>query len=155
MKKNSIWVAAFCLFLTGYAQAQISEAHAIEYVKRISPSELDSTLPEGKLSDWLTKIFGKDATVEWELNDCGEQTGNPYVDKQRDLPICVEIYAKLAERRKLWITILVGTDQQGIIDSPAIYSLYLESDGQIRSFTRLSQVANALTHFPLGKTKKQ
>jgi hypothetical protein len=144
LMKKSLWVVALYLLLTGYAHAQISETKAIEYVRQLSPSVLDTTLPKGHFSDWLTRILGEDTTVEWELNDCGEQTGDPAIDKQRDLPVCVGIYAHLTDRRRLWITILVGTNNKGLIDSPAIYSVDLESDGQIRTIKRLSDLENAL-----------
>ena len=52
--------------------------------------------------------------ITWEVNDCGEQTGNPEADKGRDFPICVEAQATLQKKRTLSISVSVGTLQTGV-----------------------------------------
>ncbi|MEX2090327.1 MAG: WD40 repeat domain-containing protein, partial [Bacteroidota bacterium] len=66
-------------------QAQVTEDEAVAFAKRLSPSIIDSALPGGQFSDWLASIIGDSATVQWELNDCGEQTGDPTIDNDRDI----------------------------------------------------------------------
>src|SRR5574337_1563894 len=89
----------FCATLFSYniVSAQISEDAAIKYVQKVSVAKLDSTLTGTPFADWLRGIIGKKATIEWELNDCGEQSGDPNVDKDRDIPACVGVNANLAD----------------------------------------------------------
>ena len=63
--------------LAASTRAQITEQKAIGHVKQLSPSILDSTLPDGHFAGWLACVVGKDAVVEWELNDCGEKDVTP------------------------------------------------------------------------------
>ncbi len=126
--------------------AQISEDAAIKYAQKISVAKLDSTLTGIPLADWLRGIVGKNATIHWELNDCGEQTGDPAVDKDRDIPACVGFYADLKDGRKVSMTILIGTDKKGIFGPPAIYDISIESNDGYHSLKRLSELEKILRH---------
>jgi len=145
--KTSTMIIVFVLTLlpSTSAYGQIAEQEAIRHAKLMSPSVFDSTLPAGHFADWLAGVVGKNAVVEWELNDCGEQTGDPAVDKQRDLPFCVGVSVPLADQRRLGITILVGTMKKGFVNNPAIYDMVLESNGKFRTIKRLGDLGKAIS----------
>ncbi len=60
----------------------------INYAKKYLVSEIEPNLPQISFADWLQQTVGKDAKIEWDVNDCGEQTGTPE-DRGRDFPMCV------------------------------------------------------------------
>jgi hypothetical protein len=133
-----------CLVCAGLAHGQIKEQKAFEFVKELSPSVLDSSIEEGRFSDWLEEAFPHDATIEWELNDCGEQTGNPAIDTLREMPVCVGITAKLGDGREIGMALFVGTDKEGLVGPPAVYYIYVKSQEQIRTIQRLSDLKSAV-----------
>ncbi len=126
-------------------QAQVSEDSAIDYVRKLSPSVLDSTLPKGQFSTWLKDILGNDDSVAWEMNDCGEQTGVPAVDSARNIPVCVQVIVHMADGRSCGIMISIGTVHRGLIGSPGVFDIYLEDHGKFRTIHRLSELRHILT----------
>ncbi len=138
------------LFLVcgGYGQPQISEEKAIEHVKKLPAPDLDSVLPAGHFSEWLRGIFGEHDSISWEMNDCGEQSGDPGIDSTRDIPICVGITAHMADGRTVGITIAVGTTNNGLAGPPGVYDIYLEKQGKIRTVKRLSELKHVLRSSP-------
>ena len=144
LKNPFLFLLTLCLFPALSMQAQISEDEAVKFVKNLSPSVLDSTLPGGHFSEWLTSIIGDSATVQWELNDCGEQSGDPAIDTLRDIPACVGVYVTFPDRRTLGLTIIVGTSRKGLTGHPAVYDLYLESKGTSVGVKRLRDLPDAL-----------
>ena len=80
----------------------------IAYAKRIDVSTLDPQLPKQSLATWFRNVVGPRVELTWETNDCGEQTGG-VADAGRDIPICVEVDATLADGRKVAVMIAVGT----------------------------------------------
>lgn len=145
LKDPFLFLLTLSLFSTASTQAQITEAEAIAYAKQLSPSAIDSALPEGHFSDWLSSIIGDDVTMEWELNDCGEQSGDPAVDSLRDIPACVGVYVTFPDGRKLGILIAVGTNNKGLAPPSVVYDLYLESNGKFRPVRRLRDLSKALS----------
>ncbi len=129
----------------GTCIAQLTSAQAIDYVRKLAPSSLDTLLPGGHLSEWLQELPGIQDTVAWEMNDCGEQTGNPAVDSLRDIPVCVGITAHLSDGRELGIMIAVGTVKRGLTDSPGVYNIYLLDHGKYRTIRRLSEIPHIVS----------
>lgn len=136
------------VLLLGYADAQVSDTNIIEYLKNLPSSRLDSALPHGRFENWLNGIVGRRAKMQWEVNDCGEQTGVPAVDTVRDMPTCVEVSGQLADLRRLGISIIVGTVKQGLSQNPAIFDIYLGSGKTAQTFERLSDLEKALKRRP-------
>jgi len=128
------------------AFGQVSDTATIAYVQQLSTSDIDSTMSGGALGDWVQALVGRSVKVEWELNDCGEQTGVPMIDAERDIPMCVGAYAALPGDVRLGITIIIGTNERGPIDSPAIYDIYVQSGKNVRTFRHLNDLAKALNH---------
>jgi len=96
------------------AQA-LNEAEMIRRVEQLSVSRLDSTLAEQPFAAWFRSTVGAAARIEYEVDDCGEQTGNPAVDAGRDFPACVSAYADLADGRQVGVSVVAGTLKQGLV----------------------------------------
>jgi hypothetical protein len=79
---------------------------------------------------------GKGVELRWEINDCGEQTGDPAVDSKREIPVCVEAAADLPEGRAIGVQISVG-----VIDKkatkPRLRYLYLQMNRRLHTVERL------------------
>jgi len=63
-------------------------------------SDYSELLPTQPLSEWLASVLPKRTMLVYELNDCGEQTGNPEIDRTRDIPICLGVEAALVSRAR-------------------------------------------------------
>jgi hypothetical protein len=114
---NALFVTVIVIFsfLPSKAQNDKRDAAAIAYAKRFSVSRLDSKLPPKRFGDWFQQIVGRATKINWEVNDCGEQSGNPAADKGRDFPMCVEAIAEKSNGIKINVSLVVGTFKRGII----------------------------------------
>ncbi|MBM4169735.1 MAG: hypothetical protein FJ215_11380 [Ignavibacteria bacterium] len=143
-KRGTHLILSFCALLTAQVQGQSLEEQAVNRVQSVSASILDSTLSNTPFADWLAKMCGDSASVEWELNDCGEQTGDPSIDKDRDIPACVGVTVTLRKNQSIGISILVGTHRKGLIGNPTVYDIYLASAEKVRTIKRLSEIPSVL-----------
>jgi hypothetical protein len=116
-------VLAFALALGAVQTPQNSpDKVAIERVKNTVVRTMDSTLPDKKIETWLHDLFGSEAKIAWEANDCGEQTGDPQRDRGRDFPMCVDASVALDGNRVLHLLLAVGTWKTGVrSDPPSFY----------------------------------
>ncbi|HRH47074.1 MAG TPA: hypothetical protein PKY82_35840, partial [Pyrinomonadaceae bacterium] len=64
------------------------QTEVINYAKQYLVSDIEPNVPKMKFADWFQQTVGKESKVEWDINDCGEQTGTPE-DRGRDFPMCV------------------------------------------------------------------
>ncbi len=120
------------------------EKRAVATVQQVMVSQLDSQLPERSFSLWFNQVVGSQAGVNWQLNDCGEQTGNAS-DRERDLPYCVEVVAITPNERKAFVNILVGSTKRGIGEKPKLYFAVVEYKGEFYTAKRLSELPDLLT----------
>jgi hypothetical protein len=135
---------ATCLLLTGSAFSQITADQAIGLIDDLPVSRLDPALPKTPFLLWLKELLGGTPNVQWELNDCGTLTGVPAIDDARDLPSCMEATVVLTGKRVLGIAVFVGTEKKGITQNPRIANIYIETDGEVVYFKRLSELGQAL-----------
>ncbi len=114
---HSLFVTVIVIFsfLSLKAQTDKRDAAVIAYAKRSSVSRLDSKLPPKRFGDWFQQIVGRTTKINWEVNDCGEQSGNPAVDKGRDFSMCVEAIAEKPNGIKILVSLSIGTFKRGII----------------------------------------
>jgi hypothetical protein len=130
--------------ITVQADTEARDAKAIAAAKKVSVHRLDSSLPPKPFAEWLTTIVGRDTSRRWEVNDCGEQTGSGRdVD---DIPICAEVEVMLPAKRRLFVSLVVGTDHTGMSARPPEfwYATILESNGAMTGIIKLSQVPAAV-----------
>jgi len=94
---------------------------------------------------WLRELVGDSATTSWEVNDCGEQTGDPGRDAGRDFPMCAEAQVSLAGQRELHISLAVGTFRTGVTGVPQFRTAYVKkAGGSLESMERLADVPSAI-----------
>lgn len=142
---------AFALSISGsQADSQARDARAIAVAKNTSVHRLDPSLPEKSLAKWLREVVGPQAPIAWEVNDCGEQTGNPEADKGRDFPICVEAQVALRQKSRLSVSVSVGTLKTGVQPGSVglAYAVIVRPDGTARTIRKLSQVPEAIKAIP-------
>ena len=116
-----------------------TERTAIQRAKTTLVSSLDKSLPRVTLEFFL-KEEGKGAPINWEVNDCGEQSGNPAEDGT-DVPMCVEADMSLNDRRSVTLFLAVGTAKRGISGLPAIFSAEVtDENGMVHPLQHLSDL---------------
>jgi len=54
------------------------------------------------------------------VKDCGEQTGDSAIDRERDMPLCAEIELKKKEKSVGYLLLFVGTEKKGKLSSPPV-----------------------------------
>ncbi|MGH9815850.1 MAG: hypothetical protein ACRD6I_07215 [Candidatus Acidiferrales bacterium] len=138
-----------CAFLTTALPAsgqsdQRDEERVLTVVKGTPTRELDSALPKARFERWLLDVAGKDAELQWELNDCGEQTGDPAVDSRRDMPVCAGVRAQLEGGRAFQILLAIGTQKKGIGGKPQVHSIIVQTGRRMAELKRLRDLPKAL-----------
>ena len=138
-------VLSVILGATPHGLPQTLADQAIETVKHLSVSRLDSSLPEVKFEAWFARVVGRESKIAWELNDCGEQTGDPKSDALRDIPMCVGVSADLPDGRKAGVLVHVGTSRKGISGAPTVFdAYYVEVSGKHQQTKRLHNLEDSL-----------
>jgi len=118
----TITTLAFVLLLGAIqAPAQLREKEAIEHAKAAVVRTIDDTLPDKTFESWLRDMFGSAAKTAWEVNDCGEQTGDPQQDRGREFPMCVDVSVSLDGSRVLHILLAVGSFKTGVRRQPPAF----------------------------------
>ena len=149
-------ILACTLLLTGTTLPQSSEdgsdKRLIERAQRMLVSTLDGSLPKVTL-DYFVRYEAAGSEVRWEVNDCGEQTGDAETDRDRDIPTCVEADF-LVDQRAVTLMIAVGSVKQGLSKAPSMFSAAVtDSNGQVHSLRTLSELPKEL-HRPLPKAPR-
>jgi hypothetical protein len=132
------------LLLTSCLWAQPSaddkEGHStIEYAKKMHVSSIDARLPKVSLEFFLN-YESEGSPIHWELNYCGEQTGNPSEDQGRNFPVCVEADFDV-HHRSVSVVVAIGTPNQGDRRTPSFFSGTITApDGASHSFGRLGDL---------------
>ncbi len=117
-------------FVLGQPPTASRDAAAIEAAKKAIVHQIDPALPRTTFESWLRGLAGAKAVTKWEVNDCGEQTGNPSLDKGRDFPMCAQVQVSLGGNRELYLSLAVGTGQKGVTpEPPDFFSGYLTEGG--------------------------
>lgn len=93
----------FCSEIT-YA---CSDQEMLQGTKSVAASKIEAGLPDSSFESWLEKPIGA-SVGKWEVNDCGEQTGEP-TSEGRDYPLCVDLIAKLPSDEYAFIRLSIGS----------------------------------------------
>lgn len=122
---RSFFTIAFILsvFVCSHAQSkktkqprwnwQKYEAEAIDYAKKYLISNLDPKLPQKSFEEWFQSLFDDSAQIDWQVNDCGEQSGTR-ADRGRDFPMCVSAGTQTGEFFYISVNIQFGMFSDGI-----------------------------------------
>lgn len=129
----------------GQAGGQTSE-EAVDAAEQAIVRDIDSTLPETPFGTWLSSVVGEGADIGWSVNDCGEQVGDPEIDRARDIPMCAEARVRLEDGRLLSVSLVVGNWTVGVGDEPpSFWSAYLmESGGRPQWLSELTEVPGSV-----------
>ena len=119
------------------------ELMKISRIRNLDASKLERGLPKLHFATWLKNIVGRKATLRWELNDCGEQTGSAQ-DAGRDIPTCLGVEATLADGRRVIILVAVGTIRKGITGKPGVWSTVIMRGDQFFTVRSLRDLARTL-----------
>ena len=135
---------------SGQAPIPLPEAEAIEAAKKAMVREMDPALPRTTFAAWLRDVAGSQAATKWEVNDCGEQTGNPELNKGRDFPMCAQVQVSLGGNRDLYLLLAVGTFKKGVTPGPPDFSsgYLIESGGPPQPIKSLAQVPTVIRGRP-------
>ena len=134
------------LFALAMSAPQERDAKAIEAAQNTNVRQIEPSLPSKPFAQWLRDALGTKEKVKWEVNDCGEQTGNPTLDRDRDFPMCAEAQAALGGERRLSVSLSVGTFKTGVRTGPAtfVYAVVIQPDGSVISVKSLSGLSDAI-----------
>lgn len=137
----AIFILCMC-FASGSAQTRAKrgpvrwdwtkhQRETINYAKKYPVSLLEPGLDAIPLEKWLETILGVHALIEWDIDDCGEQTGTS-ADRGRDFPMCVSTRTQLAENYIVTLSIQFGRFSRGVTGKPDIRSITMgpEMDGK-------------------------
>jgi hypothetical protein len=122
-----------------------NDAKAIEAAKHTNVQQIETSLPDKSFDKWLGDLVGA-RQISWEVNDCGEQSGNPEADKGRDFPMCVSAVVDLGGKQRLDVMLVVGTFKTGVHPGPAGFCLTAiqSPNGQTKFLKALSQLPEAI-----------
>lgn len=125
--------------------ADKEEQSTIACAKKIQVSTIDARLPKVSLEFFLN-YEAEGSPVRWEVNDCGEQSGNP-ADRGRNFPTCVEADFDV-HHRSVSVVIVVGNSNQKVRDTPSFFSGSIANPGGTsHAFQRLSVLPAQLRRF--------
>jgi hypothetical protein len=125
-----------------------ADAALVEAVRSTVVREIDPRLSSVSFDGWLTGLVGTQVRTQWEVNDCGEQTGNPALDRGRDFPKCVQLRVGLTGNRLLMLLLSVGSQQKQPAGAPAYHhGVLIQPNGsrvEVRRLTDLASVIKAM-----------
>ena len=125
--------------------AQSIGDRAIRFARAAPVATLDSTLAGPTLHEWLVRLVDA-GKLEYEVDDCGEQTGHPQVDRGRDFPACVSAYGTLQDGSQVSVSVRVGTLQTGVMGTPTVAMVTVRVGNDVRFLPSLSALAAWLGH---------
>ncbi len=59
------------------------------------------------------------------VDDCGESSGSP-ADSARDIPVCVGALAKVPGDESLYVSVVIGSMDRGVICLPILWWIWVE-----------------------------
>lgn len=89
------------------------QVQTIDYAKTFPVNGIEANVPDMPFAEWFQHVVGRGARVDWEVNDCGEQTGTA-ADRGRDFPMCVEARTVKPGFFYISVDIQFGTFNRGI-----------------------------------------
>jgi hypothetical protein len=117
---------------------------AIDAARAAIVTDIDPGLEPVTLEVWLSDLAGN-PEIAREVNDCGEQTGDPALDGSRDSPMCVDGRITLDGARTLTVSLVVGSWETGVDGPPVFWGAYVrEGTGEPQLFDTFGQTISAV-----------
>jgi len=147
----SFWLVLLAGSLWAQHSADKTEKAAIRRAKNVLVSSLDSSLPKVSLEFFLNYEAGG-APIQWEVSDCGEQTGKRSTDRGTESAMCVEAnFAK--DQTDVAVVVSVGTNKKGPADVPTLLSVTVNGPSGKSHSLRLGELPKEL-HRPAPKSPR-
>ena len=129
---------------------RVPDEVVIAAAKKILAADIDPKLPRVPVEEWVRSVVGPQPKLEWGVNDCGEQSGNPAADKGRDFPMCAEIHILLGPKRDIYLPILIGTFGKGLTGGkPGLFfGVLVTPDGKQQWINKLSELPTLVSRKP-------
>lgn len=124
----------------------LDDRAAVESVRGTEAGELEAGLPKLPFGNWLDRTLTAGWSTCWEVNDCGEQSGNPELDRGRDFPTCVEAVAERADGKRFNILIGVGSETRGSQEAGTLRLVVAsrgENSERVASLAELAAIAHS------------
>jgi hypothetical protein len=101
--------------------------------------QLDPQLGSGTYESWLRKVVGPCRSIEWEVDDCGEGG-----DGATSTPVCVATTAHLDSCREVFVSMIVGNTERGIMGVPGVWAIERSGAAPTVDVDSLRHLASAL-----------
>ncbi len=136
-----ILCAAVAMSQTSPQKPAFNSQEAIARVKNTMVSQLQPGMQKVTLEYYLKTQSGTGARITWEVNDCGEQTGDPANRDVNDPPICVEADVTNEHGETATLFVAVGTVKTGIKGNPKVFFIsFKHSSGEVKELRRIGQI---------------
>jgi len=123
-KVPAIIAVVLLLFNLALPQSRARDRRIIGFARNLDVARLDRRLKRQPFEKWLKSVIGTRAAIEWEVDDCGEQDGNPSNPMNRNPPLCANARTKMADGNELGIALAVGSHKSGISGRPVVFYTY-------------------------------
>ena len=143
MKILAVLLAAISLCASSPSQA---EDDAVAFARLLLARDYDASLPAQPVEQWIASVLPRGTSAAWGayITDCGEQAGDPTIDRARDIPMCAEIELQQNGRTVGSLLLIIGTQRKGVRkDRAALYAGSIPVDGKtvwIRKLGELSRM---------------
>jgi len=141
---------AIILFMVLFASsAALADDDYVSFAKSLPAKKYDKSLPSIPTGKWLTSILPPGIVAVWGNNvtDCGEQTGNPAIDRERDMPLCAEIELKKRDKPVGYLLLFVGTEKKGKLKEAAgLYYGYIKQGDKTINLKKLQEITKLKEH---------
>lgn len=122
------------------ASLSIAEDDYVTFAKSLLAKDYDNSLPSLPIEQWITS-HGIVAVWNSNVTGCGEQTGDPAIDKERDMPMCVEIELKENGKSVGYLLLFIGTEKKGKLKKSArLYYGYIKQNEKTVTLKTLSDL---------------
>lgn len=140
MKILSPIIVFFMLFASSLT---LADDDYVRFAKSLPARNYDKNLPSVPTEHWLTSILPSGIVAVWgdNVTDCGEQTGDPAIDRERDMPLCIEIELKQKDKSAGYLLLFVGTEKKGKLKEAAgLYYGYIRQGGKTIDLKKLHEI---------------
>ena len=121
-----------------------ADAPAVLALRALPASVLEAALPDDPFEEVWRRTVGEKAEVCWEQNDCGEQTGDPATDRERQMPLCGEVWTKLPSGETAGVLVGLGTADAASAGRPVVRSAYLRDGARHEDFQRVGELLDRI-----------
>ena len=140
-KRFLVIVLAAVVFCSLSTATQAEDEH-VKRAMSLTARDFDRVLPDQPIEVWLRSNLPARYEIIWgeHITDCGEGTGTE-IDKERDIPICLEVVLKEGPEIKGYLALFVGTGKRGLFkEGYGLYFGYLQHGENRYNFRRLRDV---------------